>query len=59
MITHNSKAFRTILDISVRLWYVGKLMELVSLATVKKAPANSMVQLGKYFQYLIALLDNN
>ena len=59
MIPHKSRAFRTILDLSFRLRHLGKLMESVNSATVKQAPAESMVQLGNCVQRLIALLADN
>ena len=59
MIPHKSRAFRTILDLSFRLRHQGKLMESVNSATVKQAPAESMVQLGHCVQRLIATLADN
>ena len=59
MIPHKSKEFRIILNISFRLQHVEKLMESVNLATVKQAPAESMVQTGECFQRLIAFLADN
>ena len=59
MIPHKSRSFRTILDLSFRLRHLGKLMESVNSATVKQAPAESMVQLGNCVQRIIALLADN
>ena len=59
MIPHKSRSYRTILDLSFRLRHLGKLMESVNSATVKQAPAESMVQLGNCVQRLIALLADN
>jgi len=59
MIPHKSRSFRTILDLSFRLHHFGKLMESVNSATVKQAPAESMVQLGYCVQRLVALLADN
>ena len=50
MISHKSRSFRTILDLSFRLCHLGKLMESVNSATVKQAPATSMIQLGQGVQ---------
>jgi len=50
MIPHKSRSFRTILDLSFRLCHLGKLMESVNSATVKQAPAESMIQLGQRVQ---------
>jgi len=59
MIPHKSRSFRTILDPSFRLHHLGKLTESVNSATVKQAPAESMIQLGQCVQRLIALLADN
>ena len=59
MIPHKSRAYRTILDLSFRLRHLGKLMQSVNSATVKQAPAESMVQLGQCVQRIIALLADN
>ena len=59
MIPHKSRAFRTILDLSFRLKHNGKLMESVNSATVQRAPAKAMVQLGHCMKRLVALLADN
>lgn len=59
MIPHKSLSFRTILDLSFRLRHLGKLIESVSSATIKMAPAESMIQLGQCVQCLITLLVDN
>ena len=59
MIPHKSRSFRTILDLSFRLRHLGTLMESANSATVKQAPAESMVQLGNCVQRIIALLADN
>ena len=59
MIPHKSRSFRTILDLSFQLRHMGKLMDSVNSATVKQAPAESMIQLGQCVQRLIALLADN
>lgn len=59
MIPHKSRYYRTILDLSFRLRHKGKLLESVNSATVKLAPAESMIQLGNCIQRLVALLADN
>ncbi len=59
MIPHKSRSFRTILDLSFRLRYQGKLMPSVNSASVRQAPAESMVQLGQCIQRLVATLADN
>ena len=59
MIPHKSRYFRTILDLSFQIRHRGKLMESVNSATVKMAPAESMIQLRHCVQCLIALLADN
>jgi len=59
MIPHKSRSFRTILDLSFQLRHLGKRMESGNTATVKQAPAESMVQLGNCVQQIIALLADN
>jgi len=59
MIPHKSRSYRTILNLSFRLRHLGKLMESVNSATVKQAPAESMVQLGNCVQRMISLLADN
>ena len=59
MIPHKSRSYRTILDLSFQLRHKGKLLPSVNDATVKLAPAESMVQLGQCVQRLIALLADN
>ena len=56
IIPHKSRSYRTILDLSFRPRHLGKLMESVNSATVKQAPAESMVQLGNCVQRMIVLL---
>ena len=59
MISHKSRSFRTILDLSFQLLHCGKLMESVNSATVKMTPAESMIQLRHFFQRLISILADN
>ena len=59
MIPHKSRDFRTILDLSFRLRYKGKLLESVNSATTMQAPAESMIQLGNCVTRLIAMLADN
>ena len=59
MIPHKSRAYRTILDLSFQLRHLRKLMQSVNSATVKQAPAESMVQLSQCVQRIIALLADN
>ena len=59
MIPHKSRSFRTILDLSFRLRFRGKLMPSVNSDTTKMAPAESMVQLGQCLQRIIALMADN
>ena len=59
MIPHKSRKFRTILDLSFRLRHNGRLLESVNSATVKQAPAESMIQLGNCIKRLVATLADN
>ena len=59
MIPHKSRAFRTILDLSFQLRHKDILLDSVNSATVQQAPAESMIQLGKCVQRLIATLADN
>ena len=59
MIPHKSRLFRTILDLSFRLKYKGKLLPSVNSESVKQAPAESMAQLGNCLQRIITLMADN
>ncbi len=59
MIPHKSRSFRTILDLSFRLRLRNILMQSVNSATVKQAPAESMVQLGNCIQRIVDILARN
>ena len=59
MVPHKSRKFRTILDLSFRLKYQGTHLESVNGATNKKAPPESMVQLGLCLHRLVAKMADN
>ena len=59
MIPHKSRLFRCILDLSFQLKHNGKNLPSVNSETTKKAPQQSMAQLGLVLKRIIALLANN
>lgn len=59
MVPHKSRKFRTILDLSFQLRFRGDLLPSVNSASNKRAPAESMIQLGHCIKRLVALLADN
>ena len=58
-ITHKSRQYRVILDLSFRLCVNGKYLSSVNNATVKTAPQESMRQLGSTLKRLVAVMADN
>jgi len=56
MVPHKSRAFKTILYLSFKLRYKGGTTPSVNDSTVRQAPAESMVQLGKCHKRIVATL---
>ena len=59
MIPHKSKKYRCILDLSFTLHHKGIAFSPVNETTVKKAPQESMAQLGLCLKRLVALMADN
>lgn len=59
MVPHKSRKFRTILDLSFRLRYKGRLLQSVNSASEQLAPAEAMIQLGNCIKRLVALMADN
>ena len=58
-ITHKSRQYCVILDLSFCLHVNGKYLSSVNDITVKKAPQKSMGQLGSTLKLIVALMADN